>query len=224
MIVIFVRTVIIFITLMVVMRLMGKRQIGEMQSFELVITLIIADLACIPMADVSIPLTYGLVSILALFILHQLMSVLERLGNFSKKIISGKPSVVVNKTGIDFFELKRNNLSVTDLLESLRNNGCFFLGDVEYAIFESNGKLSCMQKDERIGKSISLLIIEEGKINYSNLKNLGKDEKWLYEQTLKYASDIKSVCVLTVDGEGLCYLQVKDKNFCYFNVDLEVKW
>ena len=73
----FVRTLIIIITLMVLMRLMGKREIGEMQPYEFVITLIIADLACIPMADVSIPLTYGIVAILCVFLLHQLLVVLE---------------------------------------------------------------------------------------------------------------------------------------------------
>ena len=84
MVVTFIRTLIIFITLVAVMRLMGKRQIGEMQPFEFIVTLIIADLACVPMADVSIPLTYGIVAILTLFILHQLLSFLEQGGDFLK--------------------------------------------------------------------------------------------------------------------------------------------
>ena len=114
MIIIFIRTAVIFLTLMVVMRLMGKRQIGEMQPFEFIITLIIADLACIPMADVSIPLIYGVVAILALFLLHQLIFLLENCGSFMQRVISGKPSVVINKDGVDLKELKKNDMSVSD--------------------------------------------------------------------------------------------------------------
>ena len=102
----FIRTLIIFTTLIVVMRLMGKRQIGEMQPFEFIITLIIADLACAPMADISIPLVYGLVAILTLFILHQLFSILEQSGRIPKLILSGKPSLILDKNGVNIKELK----------------------------------------------------------------------------------------------------------------------
>ena len=136
MVVTFIRTLIIFTTLVVVMRLMGKRQIGEMQPYEFIVTLIIADLACIPMADISIPLIYGIVAILGLFILHQLLSMLEQSGNFFKKVISGKPSIVINKNGVDMYELKRNNMGIEDLIESMRSAGYFALNDLDYAIFE----------------------------------------------------------------------------------------
>lgn len=96
MVIIFIRSLTTFIVLLIVMRLMGKRQIGEMQPFELVITLLIAELACIPMADISVPLVYGIAAILAVFILHQLLSVIEQSGQFAKRIISGKPSLVLN--------------------------------------------------------------------------------------------------------------------------------
>ena len=109
MLIVFVRTAIIFATLLIIMRLMGKRQIGEMQPFEFIITLIIADLACIPMSDVSIPLLYGIVAILALFILHQLLAILQKNSVIFRRIISGKPSIVINKKGIVFTELKRND-------------------------------------------------------------------------------------------------------------------
>ena len=89
----FVRTLIIIITLMVLMRLMGKREIGEMQPYEFVITLIIADLACIPMADVSIPLTYGIVAIVCVFLLHQILTILEQSGSIVRRIISWSISV-----------------------------------------------------------------------------------------------------------------------------------
>ena len=138
----FFRTFIILVTLIILMRLMGKRQIGEMQPFEFIITLIIADLACVPMADVSIPLVYGIVSISCLFLLHQILSLLEQSGAFFKRIVSGVPSIVINKEGVDLKELKKNNLGVDDLIESMRALGYFSFDDLSYAIYESNGKLS----------------------------------------------------------------------------------
>ena len=107
MFVIFLRAVILYALLLIVMRLMGKRQIGEMQPFEFIITLLIAELACIPMTDISIPLSYGIVSLLAVFILHQVMSLLERLGDKVKFLISGKPSVVITPDGVNELELKK---------------------------------------------------------------------------------------------------------------------
>ena len=98
---IFIRTIIVFITLLVIMRLMGKRQIGEMQPFELVITLLIAELACIPMADTSIPLLYGIVSILTIYFLHQIVCLLDLQFKPMKAVLSGSPSIVLNKSGID---------------------------------------------------------------------------------------------------------------------------
>ena len=107
---IFIRTAIIFIALLSVMRLMGKRQIGEMQPFELIITLLIAELACIPMADTSIPLLYGIVSILTIFFLHQIMLLIGSCFKPFKTLIGGRPSVVINRNGIDISQLKKNKL------------------------------------------------------------------------------------------------------------------
>ena len=104
MVLVTIRTAVIFIVLLVIMRLMGKRQIGEMQPFELVITLLIAELACIPMADVSIPLLYGIISVLTIFVLHEIMTLLDLKIKPLKSFISGKPSVVVNKNGIDDYQ------------------------------------------------------------------------------------------------------------------------
>ena len=172
MVTVFVRTIIIFLILLIVMRLMGKRQIGEMQPFEFVITLLIAELACIPMADVSIPLVYGIVSIIAVFILHQLFSIIEQVNRTAKKIISGKPALVLNKDGVDFTELKRNNLDVEDLIESMRSAGYFSLDDLDYAIFESNGKLSAKEKSdkpEEKDSSLPIIIISGGAVIDKNL-------------------------------------------------------
>ena len=120
---IFIRTAIIYITLLLIMRLMGKRQIGEMQPFELVVTLLISELACIPMADTSIPLLYGIVSILTIYLLHQIVCLIDLYCPPLKYVVSGKPSVVLNKDGIDEYQLRKNSLDVSDLMESLRTAG-----------------------------------------------------------------------------------------------------
>lgn len=229
MIIIFIRSVVIFITLLVVMRLMGKRQIGEMQPFELVITLLISELACIPMTDVSVPLLYGVVAILAIFILHQLISILQQTSQKSKLVLSGKPSLVLNKNGVDFYELKQNNMDVEDLIESMRSAGFFSLDDLDYAIFESNGKLSTKEKlgyDQK-NSSLPLLIINNGQIKNKNLEILKMSEYTLKEIISNQgAKSIKHVGVMTVDGDGKVYFQTLKGRYKTFNINLTegVKW
>ena len=222
MVLVTIRTAIISIVLLIIMRLMGKRQIGEMQPFELVITLLIAELACIPMADVSIPLLYGIISVVTIFVLHEIMTLLDLKLKPLKSLISGKPSVVVNKNGIDDYQLKRNNLDVSDLIESLRTAGYFSLDAVDYALYEANGTFSALpnQNYEQMQTSLPLVIIDNGKYDQKNLKITGLKQSYfdeiLKEQNIKSP---KEVLVLTADGTGKIYLQVKKRKFSTFNVE-----
>ena len=226
--VIFIRTLIIYLTLAVIMRLMGKRQIGEMQPFEFIVTLIIADLTCIPMADVSIPLIYGIVSMLTLFILHQLLSLIERSGQKAKKILSGKPSIVINKNGVDLTELKKNNLGVDDLIESMRALGYFSLDDLSYAIFESNGKLSPMENVKREEKptSLPLLVIDDGKIIKENLSVINSTQSKITEFIERQGAKLKNTEVLTIDGNGRAYFKQKKQKYKILEFALSegIKW
>ncbi len=228
MIVTFFRTLIILVTLIILMRLMGKRQIGEMQPFEFIVTLIIADLACIPMADVSIPLIYGIVAIICVFLVHQILAVLEQRGNLLKRIISGKPSLVINKDGVDMLELKRNNMDVSDLIESMRSAGYFSLDDVDYAVFESNGKLSTLEKakEKQIPPSIPLLIVSDGKPDKKNLQLARTTEATLSNFLSENNTKLKSTEVMTLDGNGRVYLKEKNKKFKILNFALPqgVQW
>ncbi len=228
MIVIFFRTLITFSILLTVMRLMGKRQIGEMQPFEFVITLLIAELACLPLADVSIPLVYGIIAVLAVFLLHQIISVLEQFGQAFKKVFSGKPSLVINKNGIDVKELKRNNLDVEDLIGAMRGAGYYAFDDVAYAIFEANGNLSVMPNcSEQSEPSLPILLINCGRVIKNNYTLLNLPPNFndiiLKEHNI---SKIKDVTVLTLDGNGKAYLQVKNRKYSTFNLSLPegVKW
>ena len=224
----FIRTLIIFVLLLVVVRLMGKRQIGEMQPFEFIVTLIIADLACVPMADVSIPLIYGIVSVLTLFLLHQLMTLIEQSCGFAKRIISGKPSVVINKNGVDLAELKRNNMGVEDLIESMRSAGYFSLDDLDYAIFESNGKLSTLEKQTEGDKSSSvpLLIVSDGKILKDNCKLIHSQNQDVLDFLKSNGIALNKTEVMTVDGVGKCYLKAKNTKYQILQYELgdKTKW
>ena len=226
--IIFIRSLIIFAVLLVLMRLMGKRQIGEMQPFEFVITLLIAELACIPMADISIPLVYGIVAILAVFILHQLFSVLEQKSRAAKKIISGSPSLVIDKNGVNFDELAKNNMDVDDLIEAMRAAGYFSLDELDYAIFESNGKFSAFEKsqDDKNQKSLPILLVSNGKIIDQNLQTAGLNNKTFMDKIKNDDRDLKNIVVMTVDGNGKVYIQEKNKKYEVYKTELPggVKW
>ncbi len=221
---IFIRTVIIFIATLIVMRLMGKRQIGEMQPYELVITLIIADLACIPMADNSIPLLYGLVAILTVYLLHQIICVLDLNFPWTKSVVSGTPSIVLNKNGIDDSQLKKNNLDVSDLIESLRVEGYFALDGVEYALYESEGTFSALPKInyQELQTSLPIVLIDEGKFDDKNINYIGKDRAYIMDVLKKQGCQkLKSVLVMTVDGNGKVYLQQKGVKYKVFHLGWE---
>ena len=221
---VFIRTAIIFITLLVIMRLMGKSQIGEMQPFEFVITLLIAELACIPMADSSIPLLYGIIAIITIFILHQIMWLLDLWFQPMKTVICGKPSVVINKDGIDEYQLKKNNLDVSDLVESMRSSGYFNLDDVYYGLYEANGSFSALEKPEKASYSLSLTLIDRGKEDKKNLSRCGFDrerlEKFLKEQNAK----LREVVVMTVNGEGRVYFQKRGEKYKILQVKVNGQW
>ncbi len=210
------------------MRLMGKRQIGEMQPYEFIVTLIIADLACIPMTDVSIPIIYGITGILALFLLHQIFSLLEQSGTLARRIISGKPSLVVNKNGVDMLELKRNNMGVDDLIESARSMGAFSLSDIDYAIFESNGKLSIVKNQDASSQESSLpvVIVNDGKVEKKNLELLKLDNEKVLNFIKSVGGTIKSTEIMTIDGKGKTYFKQKNQKFKLLDFSLPegVKW
>ena len=224
--IIFLRSLLIYIILLIVMRFMGKRQIGEMQPFEFVVTLLISELACIPMSDTSIPLLYGISAIFAVFILHQLMSLLEQSGNFMRFLVSGKPSIVINKNGINFKELKSNNLDVSDLIESLRGLGYYTLSAIKYAIYESNGTLSAVVDEEKNNLELSFLIVKNSKLQNNNLKRINYSYEELKNFLKKEKLNVYKLGILTVDGNGNYYAQEYNKPFKTGKITLkeEIKW
>ncbi len=199
---------------------MGKRQLGQMQPFELVLTLIIADLATIPMAEVSVPVLHGIIPVFTLVVLHFVLSVLSQVSNKFAHFLSGKPVIVINPNGLDFKALKNLNLSVDDVFEAIRGCGYFSLEQIQYAIMETNGKMSVLPKSQfspltlqdmniqAEENAIPINIINEGKLLRENLKIAKIDEsdiQKIFEQAK--VKRMKDVLILTIDKNGLVYLQ-----------------
>ena len=134
MFIVFIRVLIIYITVLVFLRLMGKRQIGEMQPYEVVITLIIADLATLPMSDTNIPLINGILPLAILVLIHFFITILTRKNIKIRRFMSGRPVVVISPKGIEYQALKDLNMNIDDLLESIRQAGFYSFDQILYAI------------------------------------------------------------------------------------------
>ena len=226
MLVVFIRVLIIYITVLVFLRLMGKRQIGEMQPYEVVITLIIADLATLPMSDSNIPLLHGILPLAILVLIHYLITLLTRKNVRIRRIMSGKPIVVISPKGIEYQALKDLNINIDDLIEMVRQNGYFSFEQILYAIIETNGKMSVIStsnnspitaQDMKISKqevNLPSIIINDGKIMKSQMKEQKLDIKKL-NKIIKHLNinSIKEIIILSLDEKGKIYCQKKGENF-----------
>ena len=232
MVTIIIRSVIIYLIVLLVFRLMGKRQLGQMQPFELVLTLIIADLATIPMAEVSVPVLHGIIPLLSLVVLHFVLTLISRSSQKLSKFISGKPVIIVNPKGIDYQAMKKLNISTDDIFEALRESGYFSIADVQYAIMETNGKVSVMPKagsapvtnkdlkTEAEDSYLPIVLVSEGKIIKENIALAGVSQaevcQIVKENSEEKSLNLKDVLLLTIDKTGQAYLQMKKgagKNF-----------
>ena len=216
------RAIIIYLIVLVVLRLMGKRQIGDMQPCELVITLVIADLACIPMSETTIPILYGITPLLTLVVLHFIVTLLSRKSLFLRKLINGKPVIVIDKSGINYKALKALNMTLNDLTEALRVANYFSFNDVAYAILETNGNLSVLPKistqpvtnnNMKLNlpeNTLQVMLINDGKISYENLNLLNIKEDFIKNILKKEnVKTIKDVLVMCIDAYGEIYFQTK---------------
>ena len=149
MLITFFRSILIYIFVLIVMRLMGKREIGQLQPFELAIAIMIADLASIPMTDSGIPITNGIISILGLLLMHLVISFLNVKSIKAREIICGKPTILIYRGKIDEKALKKERFTINELEERLRGNNVYNLGDVEYAILETSGQVTVIQNQKK---------------------------------------------------------------------------
>lgn len=222
MLIIFFRAIFLYIVVLIVMRLMGKREIGQMQPFELAISIMIADLAATPMAETGIPISNGIVPILGLLVMHLAISTLNIKSTKAREIICGKPSILIYRGKIDEKALKKERFTINELQERLRGNNVVNLGDVEYAILETNGQVTVIQKPEKrntIPEDFNIVpeyegipydLVIDGKIMNKNLKAIGKDQKWLNKQIEKFKMKPEEALVVTLDGKGQIFCQKKE--------------
>ncbi len=220
----FVRAIILYIVVFITTRLMGKREIGQLQPFEVVISIMIANLATIPMSDTGVPIVSGLVPIMGLLTMHLIISLLNLKSTKIRKILCGKPNIIINKGKIDEEAMEKERFDLSELEEKLREKDVFDIGDVDYAILETNGDISVILKPEKQQptaedlninpdfRGISYNLILDGDINYKNLKLLNKNEVWLREQIKKFnINNEKDVLIATMNEKGEFFCQAKEK-------------
>ena len=218
----FARTIILYIVVLIVMRFMGKREIGRLQPFELAISIMIADLATIPMAEPGIPITNGIIPILGLLVMHLLISVINLKSIKIREIICGKPSILIYRGRIQEENMKKERFTINELEERLRGDNIFNIGDVEYAILETSGQISVIQKPDKrttipedFGilpeyEGISYDLVVDGKIMKENLEKLGKDYNWLLKQVEAFGIKPEDALIATIDGKGNFFCQEKE--------------
>lgn len=179
MISLFFRTFLLFAFLTLMLRLMGKRQVGEMEVSELVTTLLLSEIAALPMEDTDFPVLYAIVPILVIFSFEVIITFLKTKWNPLKKLFESKPVFLIKRGVLDQKELEKNRISLGELLSELRIHGIATYGDAYYAILEQNGKLSVVKraKPDETEKGISHTLVSDGKLSKEAMKDLGLTEE-----------------------------------------------
>ncbi|MBR5157518.1 MAG: DUF421 domain-containing protein [Clostridia bacterium] len=224
MLVAFVRTIILYILVVAALRLMGKRQIGQLQPSELVITMMISELASIPLENIGTPLINGVLPILTLIIAEATFSFLTLKSKKIRKIMAGSPTILISKGQVLEKEMERLRFNIDDLMEELRSNGYSNLLDVEYAIIETTGMLSIIPKSNKRPvtpsdldmspeyEGLPFLLIADGIVNDMALKSAGLNIDWLKEKLSEFdITEIKDVFIASLDTSGNLFVQKKYK-------------
>ena len=207
--VIFIRTIVIYMILLAVMRLSGKRQIGEIQTSELVTTFLLSDIASYPLTDPAIPLLNAIIPIFTIIPLEIIFSFLSTKSSKLKKILDGNPSFIVVHGKIQKKEMARARLSMEDLLCEMRLKNIASVSDVDYAILEQNGQISVFQKKD---EPLSHVIVIDGILNQTLLKKIGKNKHWIHQiMKEKNVSDLRNIFLLSVTDGGSVTLIRQDE-------------
>ena len=224
MLITFFRAIVLYILVLVVMRLMGKREIGQMQPFELAISIMIADLATLPMTETGVPISNGIIPILGLLVMHLTISMLNLKSTKAREIICGKPAILIFREKVDEKVLKKERFTINELEERLRTNNIFNIGDVEYAVLETSGQVTVIPKPNKRAttpedfniepkyEGIPYDLVVDGKVMYKNLEKLGKNYVWLQKQTEKFGIRPEQALIVTIDGDNQFFCQPLEKD------------
>lgn len=238
MLTIFIRAILLYVVLMLTMRAMGKRQMGQFQPYEFVMVMLIANLVSTPMSDVATPLLNGLLPVAALFIVHTLISVLCMRSDRIRAVICGKPSLIISKGVIQQQELRKLNLTLADLLEGLRACGILDPGEACTALMEANGTISAFPFSDRrpvqTGEAgvdpgyegLPMILIMDGRVQRHNLAAAQLDAAWLDAQLTGRGLASSQVFLCALDTQGRLSIQKKSGDVCQFQAIApgEVKW
>ncbi len=192
MIIAVIRATILYAVVLISMRIMGKGELGELQPFDLVVSLMLAELAVIPMEDFSAPLTHGLIAIATIMFLQCLISYITLKSNTARKIICGRPSIIIDHGVFNTKEMNKLRINVNDVLGQMRLKGYYSVEDIDYLIMETNGEMSIIAPDEKPGtkcKRIPVSVVLDGKIMNKNLEQFEIDSEVLFKEIKK--SNIK---------------------------------
>lgn len=225
MLILVIRTLILYGTVIISLRVMGKRQLGELQPSELVVAIMISDLASVPMQAIDIPILSGIIPVLTLIIAEVFMSYLSLKSKRIRKFLSGEPSIVIYNGEIKEKELARLRFNINDLLGELRLNGCHDISDVAVAVIETSGKLSVIPKDKARGVTVEDMrvknprheglpctLISDGTVNGEEMARGKKSEQWLMNELKKQGIySVKDVFIASLDAEDELYIQKKEQ-------------
>jgi len=225
MVIALVRTIILYFVIIIGIRLMGKRQIGQLEPSELVLSLLVADLAAVPMQDFSIPLIMGVIPILTLLCMSTILSVLTVRSIRFRALLCSRPSIVIQEGKVLYREMVKNRFTVDELMEELRGAGVTDLSAVKYAILETTGRVSVLPYPEeapvtarQMGISpkspgLPLIIISDGRVLSHNMKTRELSMDWLRQQLqLRGIAQTRQVFLMTVDEEGRVYFVLKEES------------
>lgn len=232
MLILFIRTILLYLLVFLVIRLIGKRQISDLQPFDLIMTLLIADVASEPASDVSIPLLYGVVPILALFLMQRLVAFLAIKNEKLRMLICGSPLVLIKNGLVQYEALYGARYTVSDLMEQLRTKDIFDISNVSYAVLETNGALSVLLKGDKQQPDYSAMslppaddippyvLVLEGQAHSGALRQAGYDEVWLRRQLSRLGSeDTKKYLYALLAGTTL-YVQTAGENSHVRSIDI----
>ncbi len=223
MLITFFRAIVLYVIVLIVMRLMGKREIGQLQPFELAISIMIADLASLPMTETGVPISNGIIPILGLLVMHLTISMLNMKSTKAREIICGKPSILIFRGKVDEKVLKKERFTINELEERLRDNNIFNIGDVEYAVLETSGQVTVIPKPNKRPttpedfnmepeyEGIPYDLVVDGKVMYKNLEKIGKNYVWLQKQTEKFGIKPEEALIVTIDGDNQFFCQPLEK-------------
>ncbi|MPW27275.1 DUF421 domain-containing protein [Alkalibaculum sp. M08DMB] len=203
MLIVLLRTVILYLAVFFMIRIMGKRQVGEMQPNELVIAIMAAEIASTPLESVDIPLFYGLIPLFVMFFIEALMTFLILKNHVSRRILTGKPSLIMKDGVLQEGEMKRLRITISDLFEQARSHGYPKLHELKYIVFETNGDMSMIPNEDI---SYPVTLIADGKRLYKNFKDWNISESWLNEELHRNGiSSDKELFLAYVDEQKLYF-------------------